>query len=65
MLEKESRTLGGCWGHDSGHITSDVICPDDPWLGSAGVDETKGANSIFGVGGPIKCAQIIKILKLM
>ena len=32
--------------------------------GLAGVDETIiGANSIFGVGGPIKCAQIIKILK--
>ena len=36
---------------------------DDPaWLGSAGVDATKGENWIFGVGGPIKFVQIIKIL---
>ena len=62
LSRKESQTLGGCWGHDSGHITSNVIWPDDPWLGSAGVDAAKGANWIFGVGRPIKCARYCKLM---
>ena len=36
---------------------------DEPWLGLAGVDAIIGLNSMVGVGGPIKCVQIIKILK--
>ena len=63
---KERRISGGCWGHDGGYITCDVgIClavDDDPRLGFAGVDAANGTNSMFGVGEPIKCVQIIKIM---
>ena len=58
---KDSRIIGGCWSHDGGHITCDVgiFCPvDDPWSGFTGVDCAKGLNTMFGVGGPIKCVQM-------
>ena len=35
----------------------------NPGWGLAGVDAIIGLNSMVGVGGPIKCVQIIKILK--